>query len=106
LFSLRNVIGFLIEAYERGMVDRKFLDGIDLKWGSVDAAWAMIEKIAARDGVGTLAAKGVRALSRHIGKGSEKFAIQVKLNWGTKFDEPLTECYRNRGWDPSLAILN
>jgi len=76
--STGNVIGFLMEAYERGMIDRRFLDGIDLKWGSVDATLAIIEKIAARDGVGALAAGGVLALSRHIGKGSEKFAIQVK----------------------------
>jgi len=76
--STGNVIGFLMEAYEKGMIDRKFLDGIDLRWGSVDATLAMIEKIAARDGVGRLAAKGVAALSREIGQGSEKFAIQVK----------------------------
>ena len=76
--STGNVIGFLMEAYEKGLIDRKFLDGIDLKWGSVDATLAMIEKIAARDGVGDLASKGVRALSRQIGKGSEKFAIHAK----------------------------
>jgi aldehyde:ferredoxin oxidoreductase len=39
------------------MIDRKFLDGIDLKWGSVDATLAMIEKIAAREGVGDLASQ-------------------------------------------------
>ena len=76
--STGNVIGFLMEAYEKGMIDRQFLDGIDLKWGSVDATLAMIEKIAARDGIGELAARGVRGLSRKIGKGSEKFAIEVK----------------------------
>lgn len=76
--STGNVIGFLMEAYEKGMIDLTFLNGIDLKWGSVDATLAMIEKIAAREGVGALAAEGVRALSWHIGKGSEKFAIQVK----------------------------
>lgn len=76
--STGNVIGFLMEAYERGLINRSFLDGIDLKWGSVDATLAMIEKIAAKEGVGALAAEGVRALSWHIGKGSDKFAIQVK----------------------------
>ncbi len=67
-----------MEAYEKGMIDQKFVDGIDLKWGSVDATLAMIDKIASRDGVGDLASKGVKALSRQIGKGSEKFAIHVK----------------------------
>ena len=76
--STGNVIGFLWEAYEKGMIDQKFLDGIDLTWGSVDATLAMIDKIASRDGVGDLASKGVKALSRQIGQGSEKFAIHVK----------------------------
>lgn len=76
--STGAVIGFLMEAYERGMIDQKFLDGIDLKWGSVDATLAMVEKIAYRDGVGELASKGVKALSQKIGQGSEKFAIHVK----------------------------
>ena len=76
--STGNVIGFLMEAYEKGMIDQKFLDGIDLKWGSVDATLAMIDKIASRNGVGDLASKGVKDLSRQIGKGSERFAIHVK----------------------------
>jgi aldehyde:ferredoxin oxidoreductase len=76
--STGNVIGFFMEAYEKGMIDQKFLDGINLKWGGVDATLAMIDKIASRNGVGDLASKGVKALSRQIGQGSEKFAIHVK----------------------------
>lgn len=76
--SVGAVIGFLMEAYENGMIDQKFLDGIDLKWGSVDATLKIIEKIAYRDGIGELASKGVKALSKKIGHGSEKFAIHVK----------------------------
>lgn len=76
--STGNVIGFLMEAYEKGLIDQKFLDGVDLKWGNVDATLAMIDKIAYRDGVGDLASKGVKALSRQIGRGSDKFAIHAK----------------------------
>ncbi|MGB9892335.1 aldehyde ferredoxin oxidoreductase family protein [Thermodesulfovibrio yellowstonii] len=76
--STGAVIGFLMEAYEKGMIDRKFLDGIELKWGSVDATLAIVDKIAYRDGIGDLASKGVKALSQKIGQGSEKFAIHVK----------------------------
>lgn len=76
--SVGAVIGFLMEAYEKGMINRKFLDGIDLKWGSVEATLAIVEKIAYRDGIGDLASKGVKALSQKIGQGSEKFAIHVK----------------------------
>jgi aldehyde:ferredoxin oxidoreductase len=76
--STGNVIGFLMEAYEKGLINQKFLDGIDLRWGSVGATLAMIDKIASRDGVGLLASQGVKALSRQIGQGSDKFAIHVK----------------------------
>ncbi len=76
--STGNIIGFLMEAYEKGYIDKAFLDGIDLKWGNVDAILKMIEKIANRDGVGDLASKGVKALSKKIGRDSERFAIHVK----------------------------
>ncbi|MEM2956660.1 MAG: aldehyde ferredoxin oxidoreductase family protein [Candidatus Pacearchaeota archaeon] len=76
--STGAVIGFLMESYEKGMIDQKFLNGIELKWGNVDATLKMIDKIAYRDGVGDLASKGVKALSQKIGQGSEKFAIHVK----------------------------
>ena len=76
--STGNVIGFLMEAYEKGLIDQKYLDGIDLKWGSVDATLSLIDKIASRDGVGDLASRGVKDLSRQIGQGCEKFAIHVK----------------------------
>ena len=76
--SLGNTIGFLMEAYEKKLIDKKFLDGIDLKWGSVDATIEMIHRIAKRQGIGDLASRGVRALAEEIGQDSHKFAMHVK----------------------------
>ena len=78
IISLGNVIGFLMEAYDKKLIDKAFLDGIDLQWGSVDATLKMIHKIAARDGIGDLASKGVKALTERIGHDSHKFAMHVK----------------------------
>ncbi len=78
IISTGNVIGFLMEAYEKGLIDQDFLDGIDLQWGSVEATHAMIEKIAACEGVGAIASQGVAAVSRHIGDHTAPFAIHVK----------------------------
>ena len=78
IISLGNVIGFLMEAYDKQLIDQKFLNGIDLKWGSVEATIELIHRIAARKGVGDLAAKGVKALSNEIGQDSHKFAMHVK----------------------------
>jgi len=78
IISAGNVIGFLMEAHEKGLITRKDLDGIDLRWGNVDAVLAMIDKIARREGVGDLAAQGVKVVSKEIGQDSAKFAIHVK----------------------------
>jgi len=78
IISLGNTIGFLMEAKEKGLIDKEFLDGIDLKWNDVDSVLQMIEKIAKRDGIGDLASKGVKALSKKIGKKSKEFAMHVK----------------------------
>lgn len=78
IISAGNVIGFLMEAYEKNLIDKDFLDGIDLRWGNVDATLEMIHKIGKKDGVGIEAGKGVKYLANKIGQGSEKFAIHVK----------------------------
>jgi aldehyde:ferredoxin oxidoreductase len=78
IISLGNTIGFLMEAREKKLIDKKFLDGIDLKWGNVNATLEMTHRIAARQGIGDLASKGVKALAEEIGQGSHKFAMHVK----------------------------
>ncbi len=103
IISAGNTVGFLMEAYEKGLIDTKFLDGIDLRWGNVDATLKIIEKIANRDGVGDIASRGVKAVSKKIGKGSEKFAIHVKGHelaaWNIHADPAKGICYAtsNRG---------
>ncbi len=76
--SLGNVTGFAMECYEKGILTREALDGIDLKWGNTQAMLALWNKILKREGIGDLLARGVREASREIGGGSERFAMQVK----------------------------
>ena len=78
IISLGNSIGFLMECYEKNIVDQQFLDGIDLKWSSVDATLLMIEKIGKKEGIGIFAGKGVKAMAAEIGNETSKFAIHVK----------------------------
>lgn len=78
IITLGNVIGFLMECYEKQLIGLDFLDGIDLQWGSVDASMQMIHKIGQMEGVGIAASKGVQYLSELIGQGSSDFAIHVK----------------------------
>lgn len=78
IISTGNVIGFLMEAREKDLIDLNFLDGIDLTWGNVDASLQLIHKIVSKDGIGLLASKGVKALAETVGSGSQEFAIHVK----------------------------
>jgi aldehyde:ferredoxin oxidoreductase len=62
IISMGNVIGFLMEAYEKKLIDREFLDGIDLTWGNVDAVRQIIRKTAYQEGVGKKQLRGSNTL--------------------------------------------
>jgi len=76
--SAGNAIGWAMECYEKGILTKKDTDGLDLKFGNVEATFMLIDKIAHREGIGALLAEGVKRAAKKVGKGSEKFAIQVK----------------------------
>lgn len=71
-------IAFAMECYEQGLLTRDDIGGVDLRFGNAGALLAMIEKIARREGLGALLAEGVARMSARIGKGSERFAMQIK----------------------------
>lgn len=78
VISVGNTIGFLMEAFGKKLIDRDFLEGIDLSWGNVEATLAMIHRMGKMEGIGKEASKGVKHMARLIGKDSHKFAIHVK----------------------------
>ena len=71
-------IGFAMECYEKGILTKSDLDGIELAWGNQGAIMAMLKKMVLRQGAGDLLAEGSRMAARKIGKGAEHYAIQVK----------------------------
>ena len=76
--SLGNVTSFAMECYEKGVITRQDLDGIDLQWGNVEAMKALWLKILKKEGIGKILAQGVKKASQVFGKGSEKYAMQSK----------------------------
>ena len=76
--SCGNVIGFIMECYEKGLLTKEDTGGLDLRFGNVDSVLQLIQKIAYKEGIGNLVAKGVRLAAQKIGKESEKFAMHVK----------------------------
>jgi aldehyde:ferredoxin oxidoreductase len=53
-----NVLGFAAELYQRGVLTKEDLEGIELRWGDTDAFAALIRKIAMRAGLGNIFAEG------------------------------------------------
>jgi aldehyde:ferredoxin oxidoreductase len=76
--SAGQVIAFGMEAYEKGLIDRKDTGGIELRWGDSAALIEMIKKIALKEGLGEVLGKGVRRASEEIGKNSVEFAMHIK----------------------------
>ena len=76
--STGAIIAWLMECYDRGIMGKADIDGIEATWGNVDAALRLIEKITRRDGVGDILAEGIKRASEKIGKGSERYALEIK----------------------------
>jgi len=76
--STGGVIGFAMEAFERGLVTEKDTGGIKLLWGDGKAVHAMIEKIARREALGDVLAEGVCSAADQIGGTAREFAVHVK----------------------------
>ena len=55
------VIGWLMECYQKGLLKKADLDGIEMNWGNAAAATEMLKKIAYRQGSGNLWAEGSEA---------------------------------------------
>jgi aldehyde:ferredoxin oxidoreductase len=72
------VVSWAMECYERGILSQEECDGLDLHFGNDDAAVALVDKMARREGIGDLLAEGVKRASERVGKGSEHFAMHIK----------------------------
>jgi aldehyde:ferredoxin oxidoreductase len=70
-------IGFAMECFEKGLIDEKDTQGIDLRFGNDQAMIAILRQMVMGEGFGKEIAKGSWRLSQEI-KGSEGFAMHVK----------------------------
>jgi len=77
--SLGGVIGFAIEAYEKGVITSNDLNGNDIGWGKTEQLAKLIDDIAHRKGgAADVLAEGVKIASEKLGKNSEDFAVHAK----------------------------
>jgi len=63
-----NVLGFVAELYQRGIVNRDDLDGVEPEWGNTRAFAELAKKIAWRNGIGDTLAEGTYRAALKLGK--------------------------------------
>ena len=77
-----NVLGFVAELFQHGILTKEDLDGLEVKWGATEAFAALAKKIASRKGIGDLLAEGTYRAALKIGEMKNidvlKYAVQSK----------------------------
>ncbi len=73
-----SAIAFAMEAYDRGIIDRKNTGGISLKWGDPDSLIKVIHQIGKKEYIGELLGKGVKIASQILGGEALEFGIHTK----------------------------
>jgi aldehyde:ferredoxin oxidoreductase len=71
--------GVVFEAYEKGLINTKETDGLELKWGDADVVEKLIWKMARREGpLGNLLAEGPKAVAEKLGGEAARLVVHVK----------------------------
>jgi len=76
--STGMLIAFAMECFENGLLTLEDTDGIELRFGNAEAVVQMVEKIARRDGLGSVLADGHAAAVNVIGPQAAPFAVNTK----------------------------
>jgi len=89
-------LSWAFELYEKGIINKKDTEGLELTWGNGDVLIKMIRKLAYREGFGSILADGMVEAAKKIGHNSEYYLIHVK-------GQPSIESFRvPKGW--ALAV--
>jgi len=71
-------IAWAFECYQRKIITDKDTGGLELKWGDYKVIIKLLKKIAYREGFGNILAEGSKRASEMVGRGSEKYSINLK----------------------------
>ena len=80
LISAGKTISFASELYQRGILTKADLGGLDLTWGNTEAQIELVKMIASRTGIGDTLALGTYKAGLKIGKGAEQYAMVAALH--------------------------
>jgi aldehyde:ferredoxin oxidoreductase len=109
------VVAWVMECYEKGLFDKKALDGLEMNWGNVEAARELLRKIARREGIGDRLAEGVKRSAEQVGGEAQKLAVYTgkgstprmhdhRSSWPMILDTVTSD--RGRDMDAPQTIFN
>jgi aldehyde:ferredoxin oxidoreductase len=75
--SAGGTIAFAIECFQKGIIDQKLTNGLNLHWGKTEEIIKLTEMIINREGFGDQLADGVKMAAEKIGNGSSAFAVHA-----------------------------
>jgi aldehyde:ferredoxin oxidoreductase len=108
--STGPIIAFAMECFEKGLVSKSDLEGIDLTWGNGAGMVALVRKIGLREGFGAILGEGVKRAAEMIGGNACEYAMHIKgleiPNWDPRSSNfrALGEATGNIGADPYNSI--
>jgi len=76
--SLSNLLNWLMELYQHGIITAADTDGIALEWGNPEVIVSMARKLSYREGIGDLLADGLPAAAKKFGPASEEYLLMSK----------------------------
>lgn len=76
--DVSGVVAWMMECYERGLVSKEDLGGIELTWGNLEAICQLLKKIAYREGIGDKLAEGLKFAPDLIERADRKYAMTHK----------------------------
>ena len=93
--SAGSAAAVAFEAFEKGLITKEDTDGLELKWGSHEAAAKLYHKIAKREGFGDILADGPKFAAERLGlpeagvhvKGAAINLHDWRTHWGALFGQ-------------------
>ena len=76
-FNTANMLAFLIELYEKGIISTSDTDGLVLK-GEINTILTLIDKIGCREGFGKIIGGGFKKIYEVFGEDTKKYANEIK----------------------------
>lgn len=77
---IAELLGWLMECREKGLITSSQLDGLELSFGNQDAALTLIQRIAKRQGIGNILAEGLARASPAFSAETDYYGMYTKGN--------------------------